>query len=392
MFADGLLQVRRADDAIGTLQEVLAGVPDPEASWLLSRAYLQKGSLAEAARALEEGGAAYRAENPLKFEPSPYTGSAKCAECHRAIHRAELASRHATTFHRASDLPNLPLPRGRITDPDDPKLSHVMKRAGDKIEFESQSDGKVLRALAEYAFGSDDHYMSLVGRDDQGVDRILRLSYYVHGSDHGWDRTTGHSAQPARSDHILGKPLDGPGGIYRCLFCHTTTARSVLERSGPEAADHAIGCERCHGPGENHLIAMRAKFADHAIVNPALASAEAITKQLCGQCHSLHEAATTSPSTDPYFLRYESTGLAWSRCYTESQGGMSCVTCHDPHRNSVTSTDFYEAKCLTCHKAGTSRSTCPVDSKQGCLGCHMPATEVKILHMSFTDHYIRVRK
>ena len=41
--------------------------------------------------------------------------------------------------------------------------------------------------------------------------------------------------------------------------------------------------------------------------------------------------------------------MTWSRCYTESEGNLSCVTCHDPHRNVETSTVANEAKCLICH-------------------------------------------
>lgn len=406
MLADCALQIRQPDKARKALQSLLAGGPDSEASWLLSRAQLQAGNLTAAAEALTQG-SSYRAENPLRFEPAAYVGSAQCAECHRKIYDAQLASRHATTFHRTSDLETLPLPTKPLPDPNDRKITYVLKRSGDAIAFEThvENDKKILRALAEYAFGSDDHYMSLVGRDTEGTDRIVRLSYYVHGAQSGWDRTTGHTALPTQEDHLLGKPLDGVGGLYRCLFCHVTTPRSILERSGPEAADHSIGCERCHGPGANHLAAIRLKFPDRAIVNPAQASGDAITTRLCGQCHSHHEAEGKLPRTDPFFLRYESTALPWSRCYTESNGAMSCITCHDPHRNAETSAAYYETKCLACHAPSTTATktdtspvstatptACPVNPKSGCISCHMPATDIPILHTSFTDHYIRVHE
>jgi tetratricopeptide (TPR) repeat protein len=404
MLANAALQIEQPARARQALQSLVAGSADAEAAWLLSRAHLQEENLAAANDALKLG-STYRAENPLRFEPAPYVGSAKCADCHRTIYNAQLASRHATTFHRATDLTNLPLPAQPVPDPNDPKVTYTLKRKEKGIEFETHDDGKILRALTEYAFGSDDHYMSLVGRDSEGKDRIVRLSYYVHGRQSGWDRTTGHTATPTQEDHLLGKPLDGASGLYRCLFCHVTTPRSILERSGPEAADHSIGCERCHGPGGNHLTATALKFPDRAIVNPALASGEAITTKLCGQCHSHHEAEGKLSRDDPFFLRYESTAMPWSRCYTESNGALSCVTCHDPHRNAETSAAYYEPKCLNCHApptasenggraqdSGTKHTVCPVNSKSGCISCHMPATEIPILHTSFTDHYIRVHE
>jgi tetratricopeptide (TPR) repeat protein len=398
LLADCLLQIHSAAEARGALDEVLAAGPDAEASWLRSRADLQAGDPLGFVEDFARAGP-YRADHPLRPEPSPYVGSARCGECHRAIHRAHGASRHASTLTRGAALAKLPLPEGPVADRTEPGVSYSMSRARDAVAFETRSDKTVLRALAEYAFGSDDHYLSLVGRDAGGDDRILRLSYHVRGKDHGWDRTTGHSAQPERGDHLLGKPLERPGGLYRCLFCHTTNARSVLERTGPAAADRAIGCERCHGPGGNHLEAVTAEFADRAIINPSLAGASAITTELCGQCHSLHGPEGGRPRTDPYFLRYEATTLPWGRCYTESEGGLSCVTCHDPHHNAETSDAFYESKCLECHRTGgpsepseRRRIACPVNPTQGCIGCHMPRTEVPILHATFSDHYIRIHK
>ena len=41
-----------------------------------------------------------------------------------------------------------------------------------------------------------------------------------------------------------------------------------------------------------------------------------------------------------------------STCYIESDGAMSCLSCHDPHRK-VRPADraaHYQAKCLACHQ------------------------------------------
>ena len=80
---------------------------------------------------------------------------------------------------------------------------------------------------------------------------------------------------------------------------------------------------------------------------------------------------------------------------------MSCLTCHDPHREAEHAASFYEAKCLTCHSrqanapvpsSAGSRTTCPVNPAKDCLGCHMPKVPFPDLHTSLTDHYIRVPK
>src|SRR5262249_42147948 len=59
-----------------------------------------------------------------------------------------------------------------------------------------------------------------------------------------------------------------------CLYCHTNQVRPVagtLNRYEPPIFQgHAIGCERCHGPGELHAKQAGASAGpDPTIVNPA---------------------------------------------------------------------------------------------------------------------------
>ena len=272
-----------------------------------------------------------------------------------------------------------------------------------RVRFETTFKDRVLRAVVDYAFGSPDRYVSLVGRDDEGRPYILRLSRYDTGRDAGWVRTTGHTADAGGGQDFLGKPLDPLDGPQKCLFCHTTNPRAVLIETGPESNDRAIGCERCHGPGSLHEKAVAAKFRDLAIVRPSEASGEGRIR-LCGQCHSLHQELTL-PRTDPFWIRFQGTTLPWSRCYTESRGSFDCMTCHDPHHDTDRSEAHYVSRCLDCHAAGAKDvaprvgeaegspvrgSVCPVNAKSGCVGCHMPPFRSGPLHATFTDHFIRV--
>ena len=111
------------------------------------------------------------------------------------------------------------------------------------------------------------------------------------------------------------------------------TPRPFSHRQAPRPADHSIGCEKCHGPGGNHLLAVAARFPDLAIARPSLASGARVVK-ICAQCHS-PRAKAVEPD-DPTSVRFQGTTLTWSRCYTESKERLDCVTCHDPHRNVVT--------------------------------------------------------
>jgi tetratricopeptide (TPR) repeat protein len=407
LLARSLLQTGQSAEARDVLRGAMSTPPEPEASWLLSRAFLQERNGVEAAASLARSGS-YRAAHPLDPEPSPYVGEARCAECHRDVRKAVVTSRHAMTFARSHDLARLPLPNRPLTDPDNPRVTHALEWNGGQLQVETHAQGKVLRAVVDYALGSSDRYTSLVGRDDHGQIRTLRLSYYhgVQGS--GWDRTKNQKRVPERVDEFLGEPFASVQAAYECLICHTTSPRAAWAHTGPVADDRAIGCEQCHGPGGLHLAAIAIGFADPAIAMPAQASPAEINR-LCSVCHSQHFAETVmlASRTSRDWARFPSSTLPWSRCYIESGGTLSCVTCHDPHKNAETAPAYYEAKCLSCHAAPVDsrhaapdppqradlafRSPCPVNPSRDCLNCHMPKVRHDWLHGSFTDHYIRVQ-
>src|SRR5207249_4108620 len=106
---------------------------------------------------------------------------------------------------------------------------------------------------------------------------------------------------------------------------------------------------------------------------------------LCAHCHNSDDPSIALG--DPRSVRFQTSTMTRSRCYTESGGGLSCITCHDPHRDAATAADGYEAQCLACHAAAappasprprhavlaaaSRRVPCPVNPARGCLKCHM---------------------
>ncbi len=417
-----LLELGRPVEAEQRLEKLTAGKEradwshDPEAAWLLSRAFLQQGRFESAVTALAQAGA-YRAGHRLEPEPSPYVGAASCARCHSSISQAHRHTRHAHTFHHGRDLFDLPLPDRPLPDPDKSDATHTLKRDGQTIRVETRADGQVYSTVVNYAFGTTGRYLTLIGRDQDRTYRSLRLSYYHTESGSGWSRTAGDAAGADATENVRGEPIDERDGVVRCLFCHVTQSRDFRDPPptggpGPAAADSGIGCERCHGPGGNHRAAVNAGFEDRAIVNVRSAPAATIVAQ-CAQCHIVASRAEIEHAPDdPKFVRSSAMTLTFSRCYTQSGGGLSCLTCHDPHRDAGHSTAFYDSKCLTCHsgssagRAGTIHSAtakqaattkpagkstaCPVSPAQNCINCHMRKVSVPDLHNSLTDHYIRV--
>jgi hypothetical protein len=391
------------------LQSIPDHRTDPEASWLLSRAYLQEGDKDQAQAAMARSGS-YRRDSPLEEEPSPYVGEARCRQCHPTIFQDSLASRHTQTYYRGEQLRSLPRPDRPLTDPTDPKVTHTIKDVDGALSDETRVGDTVLRSVIEYAFGTSDRYLTMVGRDVDDRYRIVRLSYYHTAAGGGWDRTILNVGESAHAEDFRGRPISVCDGVIKCLYCHITFPRAGRERIGPETADRAIGCERCHGPGANHLAAVAAGFADLAIVNPAAASPRAVTEKQCNDCHILDRNYGRNDRENTYWIRSQGVGWAWSRCNTEGGGAFGCVTCHDPHRGAAATTAAqYESKCLACHTAATARGAggqgppgrvtagpgpraCPVEPASGCIRCHMPVVRNDSSHLDLTDHYIRVRR
>jgi hypothetical protein len=412
LLARDLLQLGRAHEAQEPLQAVLAGGADPEAAWLLSRAYLQVGNIELAATALSQA-SGYRAANPIEAEPSPYVGARRCDECHAEIGKIYARSRHARTFHRGAGLLDLARPDRPLPDPDDAKVTHAFVRENDRVVEETRTPDKLFKIVVDYAFGVTGRYVTMVGRDGEKKYRVARMSHYHNKEGTGWTPTFGSEPSIDLAERVRGETVDVRDGVVRCVYCHVTRSGNFRQPPpesgiGPEAADTGIGCERCHGPGGNHIAAVEAGFVDVATVTVRAADAEAVTRQ-CGDCHTVDPRSDIEQlPDDPRYARSVAVTLTFSRCYKESQGALSCLTCHGAHRDDDHDVAQHEARCLNCHSARSAGSradatshaatasgrgkVCKVNPKNDCLNCHMPKLPARALEAPRTDHFIRVRK
>jgi hypothetical protein len=386
-----------------------AAAADRESAWLLSRAALQLDQH-ETADAMLELAAGFGQDLSPSPEPAPFVGSKRCGECHRAIYlEQQRNSPHAKTIALGSGLKNVPLPAHPIPDPLNPRITHrFIRLADDCIQLESRVDDQVARALIAYALGSGEHGMTMVAMDEkERIHRELRISYF--SNDKSWRETKGVNLAPQAAGDFIGLELTAKS-LRQCLHCHTTWFRAVAPSPsispGPEARDRGIGCERCHGPGLNHVKAVESGFAELAIGQTSRTPALRLLHS-CNECHASN--GTVDPS-DPEFTRVQGTTLMFSRCFTGSKGRIHCTTCHDPHRGLDTRMSRYEAKCLGCHTALTLRRDessspslagqpiqarppiCPVNPTKQCISCHMPKVQDATLGARFTDHHIRVHR
>ena len=261
------------------------------------------------------------------------------------------------------------------------------------------------KVIVDFAFGTTERYQSMVGRDGEGVYRALRLSHFHDDKGTGWAATSGDVGDPDPTSGVRGQKIHVRDGVVRCLACHVTNPRDYRDpiptsaKPSPTASDSGIGCEGCHGPGANHIAAVKGELNDMAIINVGSAPSTTITAD-CNRCHVVGDPkAIEQDPTSPQWVRSASLTFTFSRCYNESDGALSCLTCHDPHRDTSQSAAFYEAKCVSCHAVakastvvGTAARVCKVNATSGCMKCHMPKVPVPLLHTELTDHFIRVRE
>ena len=87
-----------------------------------------------------------------------------------------------------------------IVDPSDtPRSRTPSTNVETASQVETRVDGKVYQTIVDYAFGSGNRGVSLVGHDQEGEFVECRLSFYP--DDVGWDVTPGQALKP---DHDLG--------------------------------------------------------------------------------------------------------------------------------------------------------------------------------------------
>jgi hypothetical protein len=323
---------------------------------------------------------------PAVARASEFAGDAACADCHRLQYASYIGSRHSRAMRPILETS---LPVLLIGWP-------LRERSGIEYEYELADGGLRVsvhkgRALAtgvlEWAFGAGAQGITPVGRvGDQYFEH--RISFYVRAGRPAL--TMGHPSTAARS------PRDGlgiihqPAVIYRCFNCHATGVRPGP--AGPDLSRMRPGvtCERCHGPGTDHIeAAVRGDAIAGTIRNPGKLAAKAVVR-FCGECHS--PALQGVPAGESASMaRFKAVGLGESRCFSRSQT-LSCLTCHDPHRDARRDVDnFYSDKCRGCHRTthAAGASGCPRATATNCLPCHMKSVELAPF-IRTTDHRIRV--
>jgi predicted CXXCH cytochrome family protein len=350
-----------------------------------------------------------------------YVGDAACARCHREIaqaYRSHSMGRSLAPVGGAGEGPPTTAAAGLPFETQG--VQYTIERREQRLFHKAtrrDAAGTVLAEIeAEVRFA--------LGSGKRGITFLIERDGFLFQSPIAW------FAEKARWGISPGYGEPNPRPHFEraiqieCLFCHTNKLHPVTETLNryepPIFEGHAIGCERCHGPGELHVKAGgQSAEPDMTIVNPAKL-APALRESVCQQCHlqgwfrfpragrdwfdfrpgqPLHRFLAVFVKEKGNEDKLEFIGqveqMESSRCFRASQGQLGCISCHDPHRLPAPSTKaaYYRARCLECHE----RKGCalPLGERQAggrgddCIACHMPRSAVmSIAHTAVTDHRI----
>lgn len=367
-----------------------------------------------------------------------YVPDAVCGECHadKAESFAEMGM--AKSFYR-------PSPDKVIEDFAENHFFHEPSGRHYEMElrdgeywfrrYRTGEDGKTLDLFerkVDWILGSGHHTRTYLYQTVDGALFELPLAWYSQEGEwrmapgFEWARHLGVMRQVRR----------------QCMFCHNAfpeveagSDRLGMVETFPHDMPEGIGCQRCHGPGAEHL---RTLYGDEAtveairatIVNPGKLPRD----RLYGLCYGCHmqpivavppmrrfgrDAYSFRPGeplpefsvgldasergralSDRFEINHHPYRLKQSRCFVESEGRLGCLTCHDPHRKikPAERAAHYRKACLSCHgddegelrlstEAAARHPT--IGDDDDCTVCHMPERRTQdVIHVTMTDHLI----
>jgi tetratricopeptide (TPR) repeat protein len=304
---------------------------------------------------------------------------------------------------------------------------YTLDEQGDKLsEFEQE---------ITHIIGSGKHVRTYIHVDESGAATQLPVSWYTQ--EKKWAMSPGYD-HPNHDDFSRDVEHD-------CIFCHNAypTLPKNSDEYGrparfPQGFPSGIGCARCHGDATKHTMLARKDDATLKQVRESIVNPRRMTPDdqlaVCMQCHLQPSSKHSSrwrrfgrtaydhqpghdlsdflvvfdyPQSklhkrgdqkyDEFEIDHHAYRMRRSKCFSASDGGLTCTSCHDPHRviPKVKRADFYRDKCLTCHQM----TDCDVEhmaaeakgvAVHDCVTCHMPQRRTQdVVHVVMTDHYIR---
>jgi hypothetical protein len=337
-------------------------------------------------------------------------GSQVCASCHAAIYRSFMR----TPMAQSSGLVGTQgskeqFDRAEFRDSSG-AFAYTVGQDAKGYYFNFRQQGKPTtpkpiegRRALDYFVGSGAAARSYITNVD-GFLYEAPVSYYSRSA--SWDSAPGI----AQLDYpYLTRPI-----LQGCLQCHASGIRRIAGTqnayASPPFSEGGLACERCHGPGSEHIASGK------PMVNPAKL-VPAARDSICEQCHLSGEIRVPKMGKDEpvlnpgdrltdsltVFVRSGSEAqlrvtshaenLAQSVCKRMSGEKLWCGSCHDPHSvpSPAEKATYFRGKCLTCHQTSSCKAAQSLRQTNGdnCVACHMPRNPTSdVDHVVFTDHAI----
>jgi len=350
-----------------------------------------------------------------------FVGPDACKECH-----ADQFSTFIETAHyQTSAMPTENNISGSVADGE-----NTLKTRADALSYcISEDDSKYLQTALFHRDGKTWEHKEQIdivtGSGKNGQSYLFWQNDHLYQLPVSWIVDQGWVNSPGYTDGVanFARPVRD-----NCMSCHSTRMEFADQRvniADPHSVILGVTCERCHGPGQQHVEFHRQNpdAPSKHIVHPGELPRERLN-DICSQCHSgssqlLKPAFSFRPGEVlSEYRRFTTNGekpggvhtanqfprLRQSKCY-ENSAEMSCATCHNPHKNERDRPEIFSRRCQTCHQP----EDCGQFEESGmkiatnCIDCHMPKKldssitfdiegKDKDQFLEIRDHFIRVQR
>jgi predicted CXXCH cytochrome family protein len=354
--------------------------------------------------------------------PSLYVGAAACARCHEEIHRAWSGARHGRMLQPATPSAVLgDFRRGAIVL----RGSSFRLRTANGSYYIAQTNPSTAEREyhVDYTLGSRrvQHYLTTLA---DGRIVVLPPSWDVQRKEwfHNMD-----IVNPEESDNSLVQVWN-----KNCYSCHVSREEKNFDAARntyhTRWQDFGTNCERCHGPGAEHVARhhQSSPVAEGVgqMVVPTKLSPDRAT-MVCAQCHSLRNIVAEGYSAGANYFDYflpileygqkvdndaaywpdgrprrfsnDAIGFWQSECFLK--GGATCTSCHkDVHDPEIEKNAALRPQsnsiCAQCHSTIAENPSAhshhrPASAGTSCVECHMPRTVFSI-KAEIRDHSLSI--